>query len=1389
VDERSLKKLQKILRMHDIEVGSSEEKGANKDYLSESEEAQHVLTNPPEQGDELPTVEELPAEREKTAESGRFRYHPTVAAGLPSSINETKVFCYSISKHGENFDEKLSDWEIDIGMVDGDIRIKDVALSSDWSMSFQRRELPAAFESPKQVSRSNEVVKRETVETSANVVENVVKELPTANECPLSEHRHAEEQAFGRTKVGFPTSRRPVDYRRPFELNSNDKRFLKTDEWKENAQMIESMIGGLANTDNMKLTAQRLLFLWRDLFVTRIRDMPETDLVDHYIPTYPDRVPKFAKAGRVTVEEQAWVKKNFPALIEAQIFGPGDSPWCARTKWPRKRDGELRMVHNYVPINAATIKSNYPIRRIEPILQSLARRELKFLWSADAANAYWAVPIHPSDRYKTGFTSPLGQMCYNRMGMGLTGGVGTYCRLKDIAMGYVPSPNPEPPLAEVDPANAMMEFFMDDDCGGGTTFEATVRFLADHYFPRLKWANLTLNPNKSKFFVATLKMLGHMRQAGGGLRPSADKIAAIREYPEPESEEDLHRFLFMLPYLKAYIPGRADLSNTMKTAIITEPVEEKNSRKRRTIGFEWLPKHRAAFNIAKAAITNNVLSAGDSDMQYHLATDASNTGMGGYLFQLEGQPTGTRAAPELRKYEVPIMYMSFQFNTAQRNYHVTEREALAALTCLEECRPLIKGVAFPTMLYTDHSALLTVLKGDDTSGRIARWQIRLSEYDIECIHIPGKLNAIADGLSRIRGEPSYVIPSDREEVELLSMACETGGSQPSQTEQGDQNPAGDSSQQAGTGSAPVEISGTDRDSPATQFARNLAQEIDNEKREWQIWIDDPWYGDAVEYMISGHLEGGEPLSESWKKIVRKQAASLVLLGSDPPKLLYRERNGKHSICLHHSQVAAALHQLHDAHGHYAADIAYRKSIGKFYWPTRYKDILQYCRSCANCQFLGPLKPSQGLMPVLHLQPLDMMGIDFIGPFSPIALSGARYIIIAVDYATRFLWARAVRRATGANVVKFLKEDIVQIFGWPLAFYHDNGSHFAKGVLPEVLSERGIKQMLAPVSHPASVGLSEAFVKIVLSGLRGHVQGSTENLFIFDKFLPQVCNSANTRWIKTHGFTPAELMYGFNPRVEIGDETIDEAIRKELLGNFPAAGNSVTIPEDIPGIQVREEEYGKRLAKLEDMRDAAARLKLKQQMKMADGKTPKFKAPKVGDLVLLRRLSQDNQKSHKLEARWEGPYRIDKLQNNGRSARISDLKTDRDIGKYHLNDLKTFCERKEYTELAKDWKTVAELNNELRGKVLRHAKELASLRKEEKELKDKGLLPQVDLKLPTDQPDKPCHYPEAVRFPDVDNEDGPPDEGDPKYWDRKKVTLGSLMSLQDIARQGLDLLLQ
>ncbi len=72
------------------------------------------------------------------------------------------------------------------------------------------------------------------------------------------------------------------------------------------------------------------------------------------------------------------------------------------------------------------------------------------------------------------------------------------------------------------------------------------------------------------------------------------------------------------------------------------------------------------------------------------------------LFQLPSKPSGTIISKDhLDKIKI-VLFMSFQFTDMQRPYHATEREALAVIKCLAECRWLVKGPSFPSMLYTDH---------------------------------------------------------------------------------------------------------------------------------------------------------------------------------------------------------------------------------------------------------------------------------------------------------------------------------------------------------------------------------------------------------------------------------------------------------------------------------------------------------------------------------------------------------------------------------------------------------------------------------------------------------------------------------------------------------------
>ena len=121
-------------------------------------------------------------------------------------------------------------------------------------------------------------------------------------------------------------------------------------------------------------------------FVESVFELPATDLVSHRVPTYAQARPTVAKLPLFTKEEVDFQRSKSPELIDAGIFASVQSPWCARTKFPRKSNGKLRIVHSYCPINDATIKDSYPMQRIEPIRNRLSQKKNKVFFQADASN-------------------------------------------------------------------------------------------------------------------------------------------------------------------------------------------------------------------------------------------------------------------------------------------------------------------------------------------------------------------------------------------------------------------------------------------------------------------------------------------------------------------------------------------------------------------------------------------------------------------------------------------------------------------------------------------------------------------------------------------------------------------------------------------------------------------------------------------------------------------------------------------------------------------------------------------------------------------------------------------------------------------------------------------
>ena len=231
--------------------------------------------------------------------------------------------------------------------------------------------------------------------------------------------------------------------------------------------------------------------------------------------------------------------------------------------------------------------------------------------------------------------------------------------------------------------------------------------------------------------------------------------------------------------------------------------------------------------------------------------------------------------------------------------------------------------------------------------------------------------------------------------------------------------------------------------------------------------------------------------------------------------------------------------------------------------------------------------------------------------------------------------------------------------------------------------------MVPYYHPSSVGLAERYVQLIIKLLRAEIQKHEDGIFIWDEFLPSIIEAANTRFIRIYGYSPAELLLGFNPIYHRGMIDLESEIRQEsIVSQEP---NMVD-----ESMSVEEANYEVRLARLDEIRNIATKNRLMHQERVAESSDKHGKIIyKNGDLVLLRRLAQDKQKSHKLEPRWEGPYIIDKKNDHEKSLVLRNIHSDDNKGKYHTNDVKPFVERREHVPDEESWQSIMARNEKAR----------------------------------------------------------------------------------------------
>ncbi|XP_064950492.1 uncharacterized protein LOC135604769 [Musa acuminata AAA Group] len=195
----------------------------------------------------------------------------------------------------------------------------------------------------------------------------------------------------------------------------------------------------------------------------------------------------------------------------------------------------------------------------------------------------------------------------------------------------------------------------------------------------------------------------------------------------------------------------------------------------------------------------------------------------------------------------------------------------------------------------------------------------------------------------------------------------------------------------------------------------------------------------------------------------------------------------------------------------------------YYWPTMCRDAKAYAQRCGPCQehARAPRQPAVPLSPIACTWPFAQWGLDLLGPFPP-ASGQRKYIIMGVDYFTKWVEAEPLVTITEHQMEKFVWRNLVTRFGLPKTIITDNGPQFAGRRFREFCSSHGIQLSFSSVAHPQTNGLAEVTNRSILDGLKRRVSVAQS---AWTDELPSVLWSLRTTPKTATGESPYSLTFG------------------------------------------------------------------------------------------------------------------------------------------------------------------------------------------------------------------------------------------------------------------------
>lgn len=199
-----------------------------------------------------------------------------------------------------------------------------------------------------------------------------------------------------------------------------------------------------------------------------------------------------------------------------------------------------------------------------------------------------------------------------------------------------------------------------------------------------------------------------------------------------------------------------------------------------------------------------------------------------------------------------------------------------------------------------------------------------------------------------------------------------------------------------------------------------------------------WMTPFKDYLLNGVL----PTSRNEARKLLRKVPRFLMQGDT----LYRRGFSAPLLrCVSQDEAREILENVHEGNcGDYAGGQNLARKILRYgyFWPTLNRDALNYAQRCDRCQRFAkiPRAPANEITQMVSPWPFAVWGIDLIGEL-PMARGGAKYVIVAVDYFTKWVEAEPMTTITSAKVVSFVIRNIIYRYGVPYKIITDNGTQF------------------------------------------------------------------------------------------------------------------------------------------------------------------------------------------------------------------------------------------------------------------------------------------------------------------------------------------------------------